>query len=342
VFGAMIDSRQVRKLPVTWLLVLLVVYLLVIGPVDHLVLKKLGKQMWTWVTFPTYVALFSALIYFIGYKLRAGESEWNELHVVDVMPRGERAELRGRTYASIYSPVNARYALQNDLPHATLRGEFQGPWAGGQENSRITVEQRNRGFKAEVFVPVWTSQLYVSDWLESADMPLSAQVSAAGDEWQVTVQNRLGEKISEARVVLGGRLFELGALDPGQTRDFRFDRRAEGVILREAVNQNRGAFAGAAQTRRHALGDTTGGRLERSPYNVLIASFLAPVEEAGPGAQYFLSPKGLDVSWLAERGDALLFAWVADHAPIGPLHRFSPRRFQRDTMLRLAVAVTPL
>src|SRR5205814_10229654 len=34
VFGAMIDSRQVRKLPVQWLLLLLVVYLLVIGPVD--------------------------------------------------------------------------------------------------------------------------------------------------------------------------------------------------------------------------------------------------------------------------------------------------------------------
>ena len=74
-FGAMIDSKQVRKLPVGWLLLLLLAYLAVIGPLDHYWLKKLNKQMLTWLTFPAYVALFSLLIYLIGYKLRAGESE---------------------------------------------------------------------------------------------------------------------------------------------------------------------------------------------------------------------------------------------------------------------------
>jgi hypothetical protein len=70
VFGAMIDSIQVRKLPVGWLLVLLLVYLLVIGPLDQFWLKKLKRPMLTWITFPCYVVLFSLLIYFIGYKLR--------------------------------------------------------------------------------------------------------------------------------------------------------------------------------------------------------------------------------------------------------------------------------
>src|SRR2546427_8444967 len=88
VFGAMIDSRQVRKLPVQWLLLLLVVYLLVIGPVDQFCLKRANKQMLTWVTFPVYVALFSLLIYYICYKLRAAETEWNELHVVEILPHG--------------------------------------------------------------------------------------------------------------------------------------------------------------------------------------------------------------------------------------------------------------
>ena len=87
VFGALIDSRQIKKLPVTWLLLLLVVYLVVIGPFDQWWLKKIGKQMLTWITFPTYVVLFSLLIYFIGYKLRAGETEWNELNIVS---RAER------------------------------------------------------------------------------------------------------------------------------------------------------------------------------------------------------------------------------------------------------------
>ena len=40
VFGAMIDSKQVRKLPVEWLLLLLIVYLVVIGPLDPILAEK--------------------------------------------------------------------------------------------------------------------------------------------------------------------------------------------------------------------------------------------------------------------------------------------------------------
>src|SRR5204862_1778648 len=63
VFGAMIDTRQVHKLPVEWLLLLLLVYLVVIGPLDQFWLKKIGRPMLTWITFPCYVIAFSLVIY---------------------------------------------------------------------------------------------------------------------------------------------------------------------------------------------------------------------------------------------------------------------------------------
>ena len=159
IFGAMLDSRQVHKLPVEWLLLLLIVYLVVIGPLDQYWLKRIRKPMLTWITFPCYVVLFSLLIYFIGYRLRAGESEWNELHLVDVLLNGDQAELRGRTYASIYSPANQRYILESEQKYATLRNEFAGMWGGGQTGERANVFQKGDSFKAEVFVPVWISEL---------------------------------------------------------------------------------------------------------------------------------------------------------------------------------------
>jgi len=87
IFGAVIDSRQVRKLPVSALVLLLAV----IGPADFIWLRRINRTVLTWVTFPLYVLLFSGLIYFIGFALRSGKTEWNELHVVDVFPSGERA-----------------------------------------------------------------------------------------------------------------------------------------------------------------------------------------------------------------------------------------------------------
>src|SRR6476646_8624289 len=101
--------------------------------------------MLTWITFPCYVVFFSLLIYFIGYKLRAGESEWNELHVVDVLASGSKAELRGRTYVSVYSPSNQRYNLDSQQRFATFRSEFSG-WGSPQSGERATVLQNGDTF----------------------------------------------------------------------------------------------------------------------------------------------------------------------------------------------------
>jgi hypothetical protein len=338
VFGAMLETKQVRKLPVGWLLVLLVVYLLVIGPVDQYCLKKLNRQMLTWITFPAYVVLFSLLIYFIGYKLRAGETEWNQLDVVDVLPRGESAELRGRTYVSLYSSANATYKVASDLPHATLRSEFLGSWAG-QESGRATVEQRQAGFRGSVFVPVWLSQLFVSDWWQSSAQPLAATITPTGTAWQVKVENKLNRPLTETRLVIGDRIFEIGELQPGETKTNVFERE-RGMLLRSFVQTYGGNFAGAAQMRQQALGDSSRQHLDNVPLSAVAASFVSQLDGAQAPQRSFITPAGYDLGEVVARGDAVLLAWDAGHTLSAPFHReFTPPRLQRQTLLRLAVQV---
>ena len=164
VFGAMVDSKQIRKLPVEWLLLLLIVYLAVIGPLDQYWLKRIERPMLTWLTFPCYVVFFSMMIYLIGYKLRAGETEWNELHLVDVLPRNDTFEMRGRSYFSIYSPVNETYHVESQQAFSAFRGESMGSYGVNTGDERAEVFQDGENYKANIFVPVWTSQLYASDW----------------------------------------------------------------------------------------------------------------------------------------------------------------------------------
>ncbi len=175
VMGALIDSRQVKKLPVEWLLLLLLVYLIVIGPFDQWWLKKINRQMLTWITFPCYVIFFSLLIYFIGYKLRAGETEWNEVQIVDIYPRGDQADLRGRSFVSVYSSSNARYPVAGEPTYSSLRPEFVDLFGGQSRETKMQVDQAGNSFKAEVFVPVWTSLLFVNDWFKTEDRPLERE-----------------------------------------------------------------------------------------------------------------------------------------------------------------------
>lgn len=339
VFGAMIDSRQVRKLPVHWLLLLLVVYLLVIGPVDQYCLKKARKQMLTWVTFPGYVLLFSLLIYYIGYKLRAGETEWNELHIVDLLPHGERTEWRGRTYASVYSPVNARYKLAGEQPVATLRPEFMGAAAGGQEGSRAEVWQRDRGFDAEIFVPVWTSQLYESDWAQSGRSPVSATLVPEGRNWRVSIRNQLSQELRQVRLALQDRLFEVGNVPAGGSTNVVLDP-LRGALLRDFVIRQGAPFQPAAQQRQYAFGNDNARWLDLNSTNLTAISFISQVMPLGVNQRGFVHPPGLDLSTAVERGDAVLLAWVPDHSPAAqPLNRFKTIRSQRNTLFRLVIPV---
>ena len=333
VFGSMIDSKQVRKLPLTWLLLLLVVYLLVIGPLDQYWLKKINRQMLTWITFPTYVLIFSGLIYFIGFQLRAGDSELNELHIVDILPRNEKAVLRGRTYASIYSPSNKRYALAGEQPVATLRSEFVSSYNGAEESGRATVIHHGNNFVAEVSVPVWTSQLYVSDWLQPYDLPMKISAVRIGANWEVTVENKMDRTISEAHVVVASRIYPIGDLTARQTKKIQIEAN-KGVPLKDFVRQNGSQFFQAVQSRRQTFGNTqTAFNL---PLSAIAASFNSQLSE-GNGNQYFVSPNGFDLSKLAEQGSIILLAWDADHSLTKPLNKFTPRRIHRDTLLRLVV-----
>ena len=299
--------------------------------------------MLTWLTFPLYVALFSLLIYYIGYRLRAGETEWNELHLVDILPHGESAEWRGRTYASIYSPINARYKVAGEQPQATLRGEFMSSWSGVQEGSRAEVLQRDKGFEGEIVVPVWTSQLLVSDWMQSGDYPFTATIApktaAQGAKWEITVENHLDRELKEIRLVLRHRVYDLGPLPPNKTSTFSVDQRA-GLALGDFAQQNGSQFVVAAQNRQHAFGDNASRWLELNPAHLTAVSFLSKVMAVGPNQRGFVCPAGMDLTPAVERGDAVLLAWDPGRSPgDSSMNRFKTVRGRRDTLLRMAVPV---
>ena len=335
IFGAMIDSKQIRKLPVAWLLLLLVGYLAVIGPFDQWWLKKINRQMLTWITFPAYVAFFSLLIYFIGYKLRAGETEYNELQIVDVIPHGDRADLRGRSYGSIYSPANARYPLAGASPFAVFRGEHLGYY--GQDSGRARIEQRNNHYLAEVSVPVWTSQLFVSDWWRQAAAPLEFAIIREPNQWSVQINNSLDTKLTHLRLVLRGRVIELGEIGARTTKAFAIQTNGT-FALASFFGSQAHLFQQSVAARQRAFGDNQASQITDVPRAAMAMSFISSSNEP-QGHNQFTSTADFDLTELTERGHAVLLAWAAGFALEKPMNQFSPRRSQRDTLLRVAAPV---
>ena len=352
VFGAMIETRQTRKLPVEWLLLLLAIYLIVIGPLDYWWLKKINRQMLTWLTFPAYVAIFSLLIYWLGYKLRAGETEWNELHLTDVLEAERGVILRGRTFASLYSSANAKYKLASDLPNAALRSEYRGFIGGGQESSRVNAELIANAFRAEVAVPVWSSLMYISDWVQQAEPPLVVSMTQKTNEVTVTIENRLSRPLGQVFLAYQNTLYTLGGLAAGQRNSITISPET-GTDLFAFVRFHGARFQSAAMARNQAFGHIQQSRLDLVPETVVAASFAdlltanqgAPQQSAGPPGvsiqRGFVSPPGQDLSDMLRKGDAVLLVWDPDQSPVpGSLIRSKVPRVARNNMYRLTVPVT--
>lgn len=336
VFGGIVDSRQIRKLPVSWLLALLVVYLGVIGPFDRWILKRINRQMLTWITFPMYVVVFSGLIYFIGVKLRAGESEWNELQIVDVLPKGARAELRGVTYGALYSPANRSYSLAAGQSHAALRGEYTGDYGPGG-GARGSVLLEGNSYTAEVDVPVWTSQLFVSDWAAEGDAPMAATVSRNDGRAELRVSNHLPVPVNRGFVAFRDRLIPVPPIAAGGLTTVALDI-GDSRGLRDTLKSRAGTYDMVLQQRQFAVGSDTARNQLDPALDAALVPFADLVNDDSSRYGYHTGGARRPSRQLA-RGDAVVLLWAEDHQATPALNDFDPRRGVNNTLYRLSVPV---
>ncbi len=92
---------------IAWTLVGL---MLVVGPVDWLILKRTGRQPWTWVTTSGWIALVTVGAIYLGHVLRSGDVHVRTLTVLDQAD----GQVVGRVSATcIYSPQTTDYDLRS-------------------------------------------------------------------------------------------------------------------------------------------------------------------------------------------------------------------------------------
>ena len=86
--AALDQFAQVKLVPFSWIAVLIGLYILLIGPVDYFLLRRLKERFgWTWVTFPLVVLGASILAYLLTQHWKGQSLRVNQVDVVDLMRR---------------------------------------------------------------------------------------------------------------------------------------------------------------------------------------------------------------------------------------------------------------
>ena len=237
--GQLMDAlgrfTDVRVIPFWIVALLIVVYLILIGPVDYFFLRKVAHRMeLTWITFPLIVAGVSVAAYFAAYWFKGTKVRLNQVDLVDVDVA--TGMVRGTTWANLFSPRLDAYNItaQPRLPGGAAAAGAQTlvSWWGLPGNAMGGMSyraaapifwRRHYTFAPDLDrmiampVQVWSTKALTVRWSAAAAAAAQAELVDQGPLLSGHVTNSLSMPLEQCVLVYRNWAYELGDLAPGAT-----------------------------------------------------------------------------------------------------------------------------
>ena len=220
---------ELRPLSIWWVIALLAALAILLGPVDYLVLKSIGRLPLTWVTSTFCIVAFSVGAYYGVQMVRAGTLQVRVVTVLDGVAGDANAW--STSYTGIFAPASDDYRLV-DREGKLLAGEqwfsavspnTDEMWYGGMDAAtrEVYCVQRDGGnIPDSLPISIWSMQCLVNESVVPA-MPFTAEVTRTADTLTVTVTNTSDNAIKGGYVMFGKRsTLALGAVPPRATKQF--------------------------------------------------------------------------------------------------------------------------
>jgi hypothetical protein len=222
------NIAQMRPLSIWWVIGLLTLLAILLGPVDYLVLKRMERLPLTWVTSAGWIALFTVGAYFGVQVLRGGSMQVRAVSVIDGI--GGQMGARATFTTGIFAPRSDDYPLDNPR---VLQDRRQW-WSGITPNQEELYSYRQQPAGRNLYclqydggnipfsipINIWTIQCLQTE-TAAGELPIDCGLIPNGNGYRLTVVNRSKTKLTDGYVQIDpNRRIEFGAVGAGETREF--------------------------------------------------------------------------------------------------------------------------
>jgi hypothetical protein len=216
--------------------VLMVAYLLLIGPGDYLLLSRLGIQRHiTWLTFSLVAVAMGLAAWYLGREAHGDRVRVNQVEIVDLDSRA--GLVRGTVWSHLYSPTTARFQLDPSIdprgwvcrhPQGWLAWQgLPGDSLGGLDSRQIALVEADpyriespgeRPQIADLPVQNASSKSLSVRWWGATTLEVPSRLVRT-EHGPVTgeLTNPLPVALSDCLLVYGDWMYRLGTLEPGQS-----------------------------------------------------------------------------------------------------------------------------
>ena len=219
--------------------VLLIVYIVVIGPVNYWTLKRRKQLHLAWVTIPVLTAVFAAGAFGLAYAMRGNDIVTNKLAVINLDQDGY-AQIN--SFIGMFSPAQESYEVEvsgSPLLSPALNGYYD-PWSSYNPGSTIGETVFMQGEPSKVVgleINQWSMQSFMSENQTAYFGQIVSDLTLSGNQLTGSIENRMEQPLLDAVIVFGNSVISLGDL-PAQ----------ESIEVNAAITEQTTEFYGGTLT----------------------------------------------------------------------------------------------
>lgn len=222
------------QLPSTLLVAgFLLIYTLIIGPGLYIILRRRDRREMAWLLVPLVTVLFAGLAYGANFLVRGTGTSVRILDVVDTHASSDTQ--RVTTYASLFSPGRRKYDIAMPQGYSVV-GQPGDPFSGGGFGGPVVVngngapdinaellyrvETGSETVLRDVQADIYSFKQWTANHVQTGQGPiLGANLSSNGAGISGQITNRSDVALEDARAIYGNKMYKLGTVAPGETRE---------------------------------------------------------------------------------------------------------------------------
>ncbi len=195
----------------------LFVYIIIIGPVNYMVLKRRKQLEKAWLTIPAIIILFSGMAYLTGFQLRGNDVLINQMSIAYSRAEGDQAKVQ--SFIGLYSPKRANYDLV--VPNGSLIRPFTVEFGPGGNSNFDSISYSNDVTVKNVRVDISDVETFYVNSTQPAIAVTGQAMLEAKDGALIlsaTIQNNGDQDLETATLLLGDTIITVGDLDAGDIK----------------------------------------------------------------------------------------------------------------------------
>lgn len=218
---------------------ILAIYVVIVGPVLFIILKKIDKRSLTWVLVPSFAIVFTAIVYWVGSDTRISEPY---VGYVELLSFEEENIVQDNVYFSLTAPYNKKYKVDIDNKYQVVQlSDSNSKYTQNRPNNfqpdldryQTAIKYGTNKTTLEVnrnaaFTPIY----YYSKNHYPMENKITLDIHYVGDEMYGTITNGFSFDITNALVKCDGFIINIGTLKKGETININ-DKESQFLISRD-------------------------------------------------------------------------------------------------------------